>query len=461
MPLSLVAAIARAANSAELMNRIVDAALVLIPNADGSSLEMRRNASELEYVAAAGALAQHVGLVLPIAESLSGLSLTTGELVSCPDVSDDPRVLSALRGGTSLRSMLCLPLSSQPGGVAVLKVSSQRPHAFTQDDADRLAEIVPFLSTTLQATAELARLTTDLLERSYQSTAATPLWESGEVPDQRMAQFVASVVQPDLVALREVSTGIERVITQRRIQIVAQPIIDLYDGRVRGVEMLSRFPDWPHLSPASVFEQAEAFGLGPDLELLAIEEAVFASAEVPLRCRFGINAGPAALHSPLLLNAVDGADLARMTLELTEHTRMPTSLTLDSPLGVLRRAGVQLAIDDTGKGFSSLSRILDLRPEVIKLDRELTLGIETDPVRQALASALVGFASGLQALVVAEGIETRSAFDLMRSMGVQCGQGFLLGRPVPVSKVNWGNPSPVPLLQVVPGHPLGALVPRR
>ncbi|MHB1717838.1 MAG: EAL domain-containing protein, partial [Acidimicrobiales bacterium] len=86
-------------------------------------------------------------------------------------------------------------------------------------------------------------------------------------------------------------------------------------------------------------------------------------------------------------------------------------------------------IDDTGNGFASLSLILEVGPEIIKLDRRLTAGIDLDPIRRALASALVTFGNDTAAEVVAEGIETEGELQTLTELGIARGQGFYLARP--------------------------------
>jgi EAL domain-containing protein (putative c-di-GMP-specific phosphodiesterase class I) len=99
-----------------------------------------------------------------------------------------------------------------------------------------------------------------------------------------------------------------------------------------------------------------------------------------------------------------------------------------------------LAIDDAGAGFASLRHIVRLDPDVIKLDITLTRRIERDPVRQALAVALVSFANQVGATVVAEGVETELQLEALRAAGIRFVQGFLLGPPGPVPLAEAGQP---------------------
>lgn len=92
---------------------------------------------------------------------------------------------------------------------------------------------------------------------------------------------------------------------------------------------------------------------------------------------------------------------------------------------------MRLAVDDAGAGFASLQHILNLRPDIIRLDISLTRGIDDDPARRALATALLAFAAEISAEIVAEGIETSAETATLRALGPRYGQGCCLGRPRP------------------------------
>jgi EAL domain-containing protein (putative c-di-GMP-specific phosphodiesterase class I) len=116
-------------------------------------------------------------------------------------------------------------------------------------------------------------------------------------------------------------------------------------------------------------------------------------------------------------------------LEVTEHAQVPDYDALRQALAPLRAAGAKLAIDDAGAGYSSLQHILQLRPDIIKLDMGLTRSVDRDPAKRALAAALCHFARETGCQIVAEGIETEAEFTTLESLGVAKGQGYLLGRP--------------------------------
>jgi EAL domain-containing protein (putative c-di-GMP-specific phosphodiesterase class I) len=149
-----------------------------------------------------------------------------------------------------------------------------------------------------------------------------------------------------------------------------------------------------------------------------------------------VNVGPQALQSPELPRVLDSFDLRRVVIELTEHVEIDDYPELRRALMTVRDRGVRLAIDDTGSGVSSLSHIVKLAPDIIKLDKELIGGIDFDPVRRSLVGAVVAFGPELGATIVAEGIETEAELDTLRDLNVDCGQGYLLGRPGPTEMLH-------------------------
>jgi EAL domain-containing protein (putative c-di-GMP-specific phosphodiesterase class I) len=128
---------------------------------------------------------------------------------------------------------------------------------------------------------------------------------------------------------------------------------------------------------------------------------------------------------------VSRADPERLVLELTEHARVGNYDCLARAMDKLRAAGMRIAIDDAGAGFSSLRHILKLRPDLIKLDLSLIRDINLDSSKQALAASLISFAEKSNATIVAEGIETAQELSTLVRLGVGYGQGSFLGEPVP------------------------------
>jgi EAL domain-containing protein (putative c-di-GMP-specific phosphodiesterase class I) len=118
-------------------------------------------------------------------------------------------------------------------------------------------------------------------------------------------------------------------------------------------------------------------------------------------------------------------------LELSEHDQVEDYAALNAALEPFRARGMRLAIDDVGAGFSSLRHIVVTAPDVIKIDRSIVTGLNSDPVLTKLVESLVEFGHGCRVRVVAEGVETAGEAAALRTLGVDYGQGWHHGRPGP------------------------------
>jgi PAS domain S-box-containing protein len=223
------------------------------------------------------------------------------------------------------------------------------------------------------------------------------------------------------------------------LTIAFQPIVDLTTGGIIGVEALSRFPSREGTTPDVVFAEATNAGLGLELELLAVRRALSEARLLDAALYVSINVSPPVLANASLLDALQasGIDLKRVVVEVTEHTSIADYTLLTGPRQRLRDLGVRLAIDDAGAGYSSLRHIVALSPDIIKIDRALIADVGEDRARRALVMAVVMFAMEIEGTtVVAEGVETEGELDALKSLGVDAGQGYLLGRPT-TSAADW------------------------
>jgi len=249
------------------------------------------------------------------------------------------------------------------------------------------------------------------------------------------ADLTAFEISRDLEAskaVREKEGRISDVIRENRFSIVYQPICKLETMRPVGFECLMRFSASPARSPDKWFAEAAETGRGTLLELAAIRMALSAISSFPADVYLAVNASPETVMSGELQEALDGIPGHRIVLEVTEHAHITDYERLLGALQPLRSRGVRLAVDDAGAGYSSLQHILNLRPDAIKLDMGLTRGIDADPARKALASALIGFARETGSRIIAEGVETASELSVLRAIGVEMAQGYFLGRPTPL-----------------------------
>lgn len=212
----------------------------------------------------------------------------------------------------------------------------------------------------------------------------------------------------------------------------AQPIVDLATGSVAGYELLSRFDGPWHATPDVWFAAAQRWGANPALQARVLERAVAARADLPPQTFLTVNVDPHLLADDLVADALlRHGDLSRVVLELTEHTRVDEAGRAMAALDRARSAGALVAMDDAGTGYAGLELLLDLRPDIVKLDRALVTGIDADPVKRALAEVFGDLVGRMDGWILAEGVETRAELEALIGLGVPLGQGWALGRPQP------------------------------
>jgi len=211
---------------------------------------------------------------------------------------------------------------------------------------------------------------------------------------------------------------------------VFQPIVSLDDGRAVAWEALARFPGDPSHGPDRWFADAWSVELGVPLELLAVRAALASLPLLPPDALLCVNASPETVATPGFLAAL-GGDAHRVVAEITEHRRLDDGA-FQRKLAPLRAAGGSVAIDDFGAGHASLSQVLAVAPDWIKLDMSLTQRLDESPVARALSAALASFAAEVGIEVVAEGVEDAAQLATLRELGIRYAQGHHFGRPGPV-----------------------------
>ena len=284
------------------------------------------------------------------------------------------------------------------------------------------AAYVPFR---LGSTAEPLGL---LVYAQEQSADASPLSQRlSELIDA--TDFIVVVLRPAVERADTANASISRIqglIARHEFAIHLQPIVRLDSGETVAVEALTRFAD--DASPEAVFGEATTYGLGAALERAAVAAAVEAAAPLPPEVALSVNLAADVLQNDAALRQLLADTKRSLIVELTEHERIDDYGGVRAALELLG-PGVKLAIDDAGSGFASLRHIFALRPDYVKFDIEWVRGIDLDPVRRALVSGLVYFGKETGCELIAEGIETDAELAALRELGIQLGQGYLLGRP--------------------------------
>ncbi|MGV8979447.1 MAG: EAL domain-containing protein [Cellulomonas sp.] len=222
---------------------------------------------------------------------------------------------------------------------------------------------------------------------------------------------------------------IDAVIDDSTFHPVFQPIYSLTDGTLVAVEALTRFDVLPYRTPDLWFAAAAVAGRGVELEIAAIAAAIAAAQDLPSDVSLSVNASPATLAHPGLLDLIRACDGRQLTVEITEHAVIEDYHLMKERIAEIRALGVQIAVDDAGAGIASLQHIVQLAPEIIKLDISLTQHAGSSPFRRAMAGALIEFAHRSGATLVVEGIEDTADLTLWSALGADAVQGYLVGYP--------------------------------
>lgn len=230
-------------------------------------------------------------------------------------------------------------------------------------------------------------------------------------------------------------------IANRELLLYYQPTLDMRTASVRGVEALVR---WPHptiglLYPDDFIPLAERNGLMPGLTRAVLDLAVAQAARLDRAGRvlqMSVNISRHDLVDEDLPAYIDGVLAAngfpsdRLTLEITESALGGDPERAGRCVAELRSRGLRVSIDDFGVGYSSMSQLLGLAIDELKIDKSFVIGLGSDPRAQAIVRSAVELARALELTVVAEGIESEEVFSSLRHIGADIGQGYVIARPL-------------------------------
>ncbi len=263
-------------------------------------------------------------------------------------------------------------------------------------------------------------------------------------------------VQPlSRIITRARSGWLLAVMRERRLTSHFQPIVHAdrpdeiygYEAQLRGVH-----PDGSFISPGALFDTARGAGLLFQLDLAARRSAIANAHAHQLERALFVNFAPTAIYDPKAclrstVAAIDDAGIERsqVVFEIVETERTHDPKHLRHILDYYRGAGFRIALDDVGAGYSSLNLIHLLRPDVVKLDRELVRDVDRDPYKARIAANLLDLANTLGIDALAEGIETEGELEWVQQHGAKYVQGFLIARPAPIPLAAIAQRSPVPV----------------
>jgi EAL domain-containing protein (putative c-di-GMP-specific phosphodiesterase class I) len=257
-----------------------------------------------------------------------------------------------------------------------------------------------------------------------------------EERDMQMIRSVAQIVSDQIESRieleergEEAAAEIGRLIVDDALTINHQPIYDLTDWHLVGHECLMRHKASPEVSANALLDQARAAGRTLELELHFAKKALATlDPEHPERF-IAINVSPETLASPALGQVIPEGLASRLVIELNQREAVQQHGSIKEAIRVLKeRAWV--AVSSEGEGLLGLQALVDLGPDIVKIDSEFLGGLATDTSRRALVKALVQFAADTGVTLIAQGVETPEDLQALRELGVRFAQGNILGKPV-------------------------------
>jgi EAL domain-containing protein (putative c-di-GMP-specific phosphodiesterase class I) len=332
--------------------------------------------------------------------------------------------------------------------LSALALPAIRQGHLAPDHAALCAAAIGLLLTSGRLTRELNHL---LQQARSDADSAETLLLAGDIASRVVSRASggARTPAPEEEALdgnerRQAREALAQLVAGQGLAMVVQPIVEMRTGAVHAYEALARLGQSGNdNSPLPWFSLAEKLGERDALERACLHAALDLYGRRPRGTRLSVNLSAPVLLDPLTLEMLLAVDQSRpnalrgLIIEITEETLVHGDLQLEQAFEPLRARGARLAVDDMGAGYSGLRQIIAVRPSYLKLDRSLVCDIDHDEDRAALVGALVGYATQVGSLLVAEGIENAAELRRLQELGVPLAQGFHLGRP----RASWAAPS--------------------
>lgn len=233
--------------------------------------------------------------------------------------------------------------------------------------------------------------------------------------------------------------NLQQIILDEDIRTVYQPIVETKTGDIFSYEALSRGPqETEFFNPLFLFEVAKDSELLFELDNVCRKKAIDNAVAIDPNLKLFINALPSTIHEPTFRDEYLQEFLQKYNLkaenlvfEITESLAIQNYETFMEDIRSYTDLGYQIALDDTGTGYSSFETILRIKPHYIKIDITMIRNVDTDPLKQTMIRALVNIAKSINARSIAEGVETVSEYRQLMELGVDFCQGYLFAKPGP------------------------------
>ncbi|MFL9841492.1 EAL domain-containing protein [Sphingomonas sp. ST-64] len=263
------------------------------------------------------------------------------------------------------------------------------------------------------------------------------------------AQLAAEIAERALL-----ESDLRAAVEQDQFTLVYQPQVSASDGRIVAAEALLR---WEHPKrglclPGTFIHRAEETGLIVEIGEWVVKHVASTIARwgaIGVEQRLAVNISPRQLDHAAFFRRLReamqeaGAPARLLELEITETLAMHCSSEVIEAITALRADGASIAVDDFGTGYSNLARLRDLPLDRVKLDRSLVENVATSVEARTIAQAVIGLIHGIGCEVVAEGIETEAQLEVLRVIGCDVLQGYVIGRPMPETAfLGWAQAEP-------------------
>jgi diguanylate cyclase (GGDEF)-like protein/PAS domain S-box-containing protein len=284
-----------------------------------------------------------------------------------------------------------------------------------------------------------------LTDTELMSYADIAMYEAKEAGRNRFAVYMPAKGGRERVSARLVEAErIRRTLEEDRVLLYAQPVVDLNTNELHSHEILVRLPadrDDEPLLPSAFLYVAERFGLIQAVDGWVVRNAIRLIAENAHAGRpvvLSVNLSGKSICDPKLALLVEaaldesGIDPASLIFELTETAAIANFEQAQIFATRLRSRGCQFALDDFGAGFGSFYYLKNFPFDYIKIDGGFIRGIVSDPMDQLVVQSIVTIAQGLGKKTVAEFVAEPETASLLRTIGVDCAQGYHIGKPRPI-----------------------------
>lgn len=229
-------------------------------------------------------------------------------------------------------------------------------------------------------------------------------------------------------------------ILDQRIYSVYEPIVEVATRTVFGYEALARGPERSRFhSPIALFTAAEDHDLVFELDCACRESGLRGAMDFPSGTKLFLNIRPTTIHDPnfredRLIETLEKRQLAPrdVVFEISEQESIRSFGAFREMRDHYRGLGFQFALDDTGAGYAGLEELVEIEPDYIKIDRSMVSGVDQDPARQDVLSAVLQLADKMGAQVIGEGLDTLEELEMLGRLGIRFGQGWLFGHPTPL-----------------------------